>query len=109
MKYDFAVDLITNLGSFGFILWLVHRTFSVIIPRLVKGFEDSIKAMQESFNEQSDKQRQDFKEIVGLQRLDFERVLKREQEIHEAQTSRIIKALEDFSDGATKGANGAGH
>ena len=91
------VSLVTDLGAFGFILWLIQRTFSHTIPRLAKDFQDAVAAMQVAFEKSTDKQREDFREIVLLQRKDFERVLQREQEIHAVQTDKIVQALENLA------------
>lgn len=96
MDPQLIVTLVTDLGAFGFILWLVHRTFSHTIPRLASTFEKGIHTMQKAFSEAADKQRADFKEMVQNQRSDFERIIQREQAIHEAQTDKMVKAIEDL-------------
>lgn len=97
MGADAIVGLVTDLGAFGFILWLVHRTFSHTIPRLAGGFEDAIKSMQAAFEKHSDQQREDFREMVQRQREDYERMMAREQELHAGQAEKIVKALDELA------------
>jgi glutathionylspermidine synthase len=84
MDSSMLVQLIGDLGSLGFILWLVHRTTTHTIPRLAKEFAEA-----------TEKLRQDFKEILQAQREDFRRELEREREINGKQTERIIEAIRE--------------
>jgi hypothetical protein len=73
-EMSFVVELVSQLGSMGFILWLVWRTTNHTIPRLAKSFEDSTKEA-----------RNDFKEILALERGAFLEALKSERAFFEKQ------------------------
>jgi hypothetical protein len=87
MDPNVVVSLITDLGSFGFILYLVHRTQTHTIPKLVSTFVES-----------NEKQREDFKGVLVNERENFERMLNSQQELsgkmHES-VSVEIKHLAD--------------
>lgn len=76
------MELVTALGPMGFVMWLVHRTTTHTIPRLAKSFEQSVE-----------RQRVDFKEMFRDQRSDYERMMTREQDVHAAQTDKIVEAI----------------
>jgi hypothetical protein len=79
-----VIQLIGDLGSLGFILYLVHRTTTHTIPRLADAY---IAA--------EDRLRQDFKEMLRIQRADFTEALERERQILTDQTERICIAIRD--------------
>lgn len=76
---SFFIELVGNLGSLGFILWLVWRTTNHTIPRLAKGFEDNIKEA-----------RTDFKELLNKQRDDFRISLNEQRQAHKNEIDTII-------------------
>lgn len=80
----FFVTLIGDLGSLGFILYLVHRTTTHTIPRLAAEYMQSEQRLRE-----------DFKIILTEQRGDFLGALDRERQIQSDQTDRIIQAIRD--------------
>jgi hypothetical protein len=65
---SFFVEIISNLGALGFILWLVWRTTNHTIPRLAESFEKGIKEAREDHRVSLDQQRQDFRESLGESR-----------------------------------------
>jgi len=83
---NMLVQLMGDLGSLGFILYLVHRTTTHTIPRLA----DAYIVAEERL-------RQDFKEMLQIQRHDFTDALERERQILTDQTERICIAIRDLS------------
>jgi len=79
------LQLVGDLGSLGFILWLVHRTTTHTIPRLAKEYMTGEERLRE-----------DFKSILNQQREDFMKALERERQILTDQTERIIQAIRDI-------------
>lgn len=79
------MQLVGDLGSLGFILYLVHRTTTHTIPRLAAEYMAS-----------EQRQREDFKLILSEQRGDFLGALDRERQIQTGQTDRIIQAIRDM-------------
>ena len=88
------VELVSNLGSLGFILWLAHRLTTQTFPRLAQENNEAQATARKENNEAQAVTRKDFKESLALQRDDFRREMDREREIHGQQTSRIIDAIE---------------
>lgn len=82
--YGFVVDIVSNLGAVGFILWLVWRTTNHTIPRLAKNFEDNIKDA-----------RTDFRETLNQQRIDFRESLRDQRESHESRIDSIIELAKE--------------
>lgn len=78
-------QLIGDLGSLGFILYLVHRTTTHTIPRLAAEYMESEK-----------RAREDFREILKQQRSDFRTELEREREVNSISTDRIVEAMRTF-------------
>ena len=70
---SFIVELISQLGSMGFILWLVWRTTNHTIPRLAETFERGVREARADFKEILAQERQDFLHALGHEREFFEK------------------------------------
>lgn len=93
MNFDLIVKVISEVGSVGILLWLVHRTYSDTLPKITERFEKALNKLQESFENHVNRERDDFKSMLEQQRSDFERIISREQEIHITQTDKIAEAV----------------
>ena len=80
MTPELLLNLTSNLGAVGFILWLAHRLTTVTIPR-----------MTESFTAATQKQREDFRHALDAQREDFVAACERESE----RSAERLKAVMD--------------
>jgi hypothetical protein len=87
------VDLVSNLGSMGFILYLVHRTTTHTIPRLARENHDVEKCQREDFLRAQEQTRADFREALTEQREAFQREMAREREIHGAHVERLLEEI----------------
>ena len=86
------------LTAFGLIAWLVRRVFMHTIPRLAKGYEQSLESVQNRFYEELRLSRSDFKEELRAQREDFKEQIKAERDTfcnHLEKMTDAIKSLED--------------
>jgi len=90
------VDLISNLGSLGFVFWLVLRTTNHTIPRLAKSFEESMKQTREDFRDIGIRTRDDFREILEETRSFYAAQIERERQFNELQNNRLIEALKEL-------------
>lgn len=90
------VDLISNLGSLGFVFWLVLRTTNHTIPRLARSFEESLKQSREDFRDLQIRTRDDFREILEETRSFFAAQIERERQFNEVQVSKLIEALKEL-------------
>lgn len=82
MDPNVIVQLVSDLGSLGFILYLVHRTTTHTIPRLAQEYLQAEIRLRE-----------DFRAMLQQQRDDFRRELEREREIHGVNVSRLIDEI----------------
>lgn len=92
---DVLVKLISDLGSLGFIFWLVHRTTTQTIPRLAKNFEDAVERQRIDFKEQAEKYRESFMELIREQRAQFFEELQREREFNEQHLRNILGTVQE--------------
>jgi len=86
------------LGAFGLLAWLVRRVFTHTIPRLAKGYEDSLKDVQDRFYEELRMSRADFKEELRAQREDFKEQIKLERDTFCAQLEKMTAAIKSLED-----------
>ena len=83
------VELVSQLGSLGFILWLVWRTTNHTIPRLAESFERNLREAREDFKEMLRQERQDFREMSEKEREFFSRQM-------EMKTREVTQVVELF-------------
>ena len=84
---DTLLNLISDLGALGFILWLVHRTTTHTVPRLARSFEDAVE-----------RQRQTFIEELRIVRGEFKDEIKTEREFFGSQIERLTGAVESLEE-----------
>lgn len=75
---NLLTQLVSALGPMGFVMWLVHRTTTVTIPRLAKSFEEAL-----------DRERADYKAALAEQRSDLLRLVDREHDVCEKLAGAI--------------------
>jgi len=89
------VELISSLGTFGFVLWLVHRTTTHTIPRLAAQNADRQETQRADFIAALGVTRNDFKESLAEQRNAFQREMEREREVHGNHIDRLVDAIRE--------------
>lgn len=82
MQIDTVVQLVSDLGALGFVLWLAHRLTAKTIPDLT-----------ERYTSAADKQRADFRQMLEQQRVDFSDLHKRDHDVHEARMATMVDAI----------------
>ena len=89
------VELISNLGTFGFVLWLVHRTTTHTIPRLAAENAARQEVQRTDFIAAQVQTRDDFKGALTDQREAFQREMEREREVHGKHIDQVITAIRE--------------
>lgn len=89
------VELVSSLGTFGFVLWLVHRTTTHTIPRLAADNAARQEVQRADFIAAQVQTRSDFKEALTEQRGDFQREMEREREVHGEHIDQVISAIRE--------------
>lgn len=89
------VELVSSLGTFGFVLWLVHRTTTHTIPRLAAENAARQETQRADFIDAMGVTRDDFKESLAAQREAFQREMEREREVHGKHIDRLVDAIRE--------------
>ncbi len=91
------VNAVLQFGAFGVLCMLVLHVFRHTIPRLAKGFEDSLKAERESHAAQLTQAREDYKQTLTAQRNDFITVMREERVSNEHRLEELTKAVQELT------------
>ena len=94
---DNPVNAVLQFGAFGVLCALVFHVFRHTIPRLAKGYEDSLKDERESNVEQLGQAREDYKETLNAQRNDFITVMREERASNEHRLEELTKAVQELT------------
>lgn len=86
VEVESILDVASNVGAMGFVLFLAHRLTTSTIPALFAKFEEATA-----------KQRDDFGRALSMQREDFERWHEHENKFHETQIESIVGALTELT------------
>ena len=89
------VELVSSLGTFGFVLWLVHRTTTHTIPRLAAENAARQEIQRADFIAAQIQTRDDFREALTEQREVFQREMGREREVHGKHIDQVITAIRE--------------
>lgn len=89
------VELVSSLGTFGFVLWLVHRTTTHTIPRLAAENAARQEQQREDFLGAQNQTRDDFRAALTEQRGDFKQEMEREREVHGGHIDQVISAIRE--------------
>ena len=89
------VQLLSSFGTFGFVLWLVHRTTTVTIPRLADENSARQEQQRSDFLEAQRVSREDFRGALLEQREAFQRELEREREVHGGHVESIVRSIRE--------------
>jgi hypothetical protein len=92
------VQLISSFGTFGFVLWLVHRTTTVTIPRLARENAERQTEQRSDFLEAQRVSREDFRAALLEQREAFRGELEREREVHGEHMGSLVEAIREARD-----------
>jgi hypothetical protein len=99
MEPNFYMDLAGNVGSLGFILWLVWRTTNHTIPRLARDFKEGLDKQRSDFKDTSAMARTDFLSQLAEQRTNFKDQLERERELNRKQVDQFLNAVSKIKNG----------
>lgn len=89
------IELVSNLGTFGFVLWLVHRTTTHTIPRLAAENAARQEVQRADFIAAQAQTRDDFREALSEQREAFQREMEREREVHGKHIDQVIATIRE--------------
>ena len=89
------VELVSSLGTFGFVLWLVHRTTTHTIPRLAADNDKRQGIQRADFIAAQEQTRDDFREALTETREAFQREMEREREVHGKHIDQLISAIRE--------------
>ncbi len=89
------VELVSSLGTIGFVLWLVHRMTTHTIPRLVAENAARQEVQREDFIAAQVQTRDDFRKALTEQRQAFQREMEREREVHGSHIDQVIAAIRE--------------
>lgn len=87
---EIMVDVVSNLGALGIVLWLIVRFSNHTIPRLAKKFEEALSEARADFKEALANQRADFFKFAEEQRDFFDTRIEAEHDKME-QFSKLLK------------------
>lgn len=80
------LNLISNLGAMGFVLWMSFRLTNHTIPRLATQFEEAVE-----------RQRQDFKDILQQQRADMLMMVDRQEKAHQEEVQKLVDSVKELA------------
>lgn len=72
---ELILNFVGNFGALGLIFWLVWRTNSYTLPKIIADFEKSVTEARTDYKEMLTAERDDFKNILDDQRVFFEKQL----------------------------------
>ena len=89
------IELISSLGTFGFVLWLFHRTTTVTIPRMAAENASRQEQQRSDFLDAQRVTREDFRSALLNQRETFQREMEREREVHTRHVDTLVQAIRE--------------
>ena len=94
---EILVDVVSNLGALGIVLWLIVRFSNHTIPRLAKKFEEALSEARTDFKEALANQRADFFKFAEEQRDFFDTRIEAEHD----KMDQFAKLLKEVRYGST--------